>query len=198
MKRYILLFTILTMLAFTAYALDSSMDIGVNLSYNTDSDVVNEDVHSGLMKQIAAGLEMRGNISNFQTTLAGDITVLDTQSLMFSGIFGVGLSVDLFRFFKLGVTTGPKVTYVYRDTVKSVNDDGSLQDAQSLWDALLDGSFYYRVMFDILAGPVMSFGLAYTVPTTFSMRNGSIADLIPTRDLIRQGQIAACISMKVF
>jgi hypothetical protein len=198
MKRILLVFTILTMLVFSAFALDSSFEFGVNLSYNTDAEVVDEDVHSGMLKQMAAGLEMRGNISNFQTTLAGDITVLDTQSMMFSGIFGVGLSVDLFKYIKLGVTTGPKVTYVFRDTVKSVSDDGSLEDAQSLWDALLEGSFYYRVMLDVLAGPVMSFGLIYTIPTTFSLQNGSIGDIIPSRDMFKLGQIAACISMKVF
>ncbi len=197
MKRTILIFTILTMLVFSAFSLDSSFDFGVNLSYNTDADVVDEDVHSGFMKQIAAGLELRGNISNFQSTLSGEITVLDTQSMMFSGIFGMGLSVDMFKYLKLGVTTGPKVTYVFRDTVKSVSDDGLLEDAQSLWDAMLDGSFYYRVMLDILAGPVISVGLVYTIPTTFSLRNGTISDIIPTRDLFKQGQIAVCISMKV-
>ena len=198
MKRILLVFAILTMLVFSAFALDSSFEFGVNLSYNTDAEVVDEDVHSGMLKQIAAGLEMRGNISNFQTTLAGEITVLDTQSLLFSGIFGVGLSVDLFKYLKFGVTTGPKVTYVYRDMVKSVNDDGSLEDAQSLWDALLEGSFYYRIMLDVLAGPVMSFGLVYTIPTTFNLKTGTLGDIIPTRDMFKLGQISACINMKVF
>ncbi len=198
MKRTFLAIIILTMFIFSVSALDSSFDIGVNLSYNRDSDVVDEDVHSGIMKQISVGLEMRGNISNFQTTLAGELSVLDTQSVMFSGIFGAGLSVDMFKYLKLGVTVGPKVSYVFRGNVKSLDDDGDLVDASNFWDAILEGQFHYRLMLDILAGPVMSLGFVYTLPTEFTMNEADFSDIIPTRDLFSQGQISLCINMKVF
>ncbi len=198
MKRTLFAIVILTMLIFSVSALDSSFGIGVNLSYNRDSEVVDEDVHSGIMKQISVGLEMRGNISNFQTSIAGELSVLDSQSVMFSGIFGAGLSVDLFKYLKLGVTAGPKVSYVFRENVKSVGDDGELVDASNFWDALLEGQFHYRIMLDVLAGTVISLGMVYTLPTNFTIRNADFSDIIPSKDLFSQGQISLCINMKVF
>ena len=63
-------FFILIITAFSLCALDSSFDIGVNLSYNAADEVVDEKVYSGALNldRLAVGLEMRGNISNFQLT----------------------------------------------------------------------------------------------------------------------------------
>ena len=172
----------------------------MNLSYNKADEVVDESVYSGTMNldKIAVGLEMRGNISNFQMTVAGDISILDTQSVMFSGIFGAGIAVDLFRYLKFGVTTGPKVTYIYRGKMNSVDNNGDLVDADSFFTALAKGDFHYRLMFDILAGPVMSFGVSYTIPTAFSISERHWSDLIPSQENMEKGQVAICIQMKVF
>ena len=98
MKKLAFLF-ILLITAFSLCALESAFDLGVNLSYNKADEVVDESVYSGTLNldKIAVGLEMRGNISNFQMTIAGYISILDTQSVMFSGMFGAGISVDLFK-----------------------------------------------------------------------------------------------------
>ena len=199
MKKLTILFIVL-ITAFSVSALDSALDIGVNLSYNQADDVVDESVYSGAMnlEKIAVGLEMRGNISNFQMTIAGDISILDTQSVMFSGIFGAGISVDLFKYLKFGITTGPKVTYIYRGKMNSVDNNGDLVEADNFFSALAKGDFHYRLMFDILAGPVMSIGVAYTVPTTFNLSGRQWSDLIPSKENIEKGQVAICIQMKVF
>ena len=200
MKKPVLFF-ILILTAFSLCALQSSFDIGVNLSFNAADDVVDDSVYSSPLnlERLAVGLEMRGNISNFQITIAGDISILDTQSLMFSGIFGAGIAVDLFKYIKFGITTGPKVTYMYRERMKSVDNSGDVKDdADNFFTALAKGDFHYRIMFDILAGPVMSIGVAYTIPTSFNIDSGQWADIIPTRENFSKGQVAICIQMKVF
>ena len=199
MKKLTFLF-IFILISFSVSALTSAFDIGVNLSYNKADEVVDESVYSGNLNldKIAVGLEMRGNISNFQMTVAGDISILDTQSVMFSGIFGVGIAVDLFRYFKFGVTAGPKVTYIYRDRVKSVDNNGEVVEPDNFFTALSKGDFHYRLMFDILAGPVMSIGVAYTIPTVFNIAEKQWSDLVPSKENMEKGQVAVCIQMKVF
>jgi len=197
MKRIVILVAVLMILVFPAAALKSSLEVGVNLSYNAAEDVVSEDVESvPLLDRIAVGLEMRANISNFQISLTGDISIIDTQSILFAGVFTAGFSVDMFKYFKLGITTGPKVSYLYSDS-KSVSGDGT-NNGDGFFDALYKGYFHHRIMLDILAGPVMSVGAAYTVPTTFSIAEGQLGNLIPKREDLKEGQIAVCISMKVF
>ena len=199
MKKLLFLF-ILVFTAFSVSALASAFDVGVNLSYNNADEVVDESVYSGTLNldKIAVGLEMRGNISNFQMTIAGDISILDTQSVMFSGIFGAGISVDLFKYLKFGVTTGPKVTYIYRGKMNSVDNNGDLVEADNFFTALAKGDFHYRLMFDVLAGPVMSIGVAYTIPTSFSISECQWPELLPSKENLEKGQIAICIQMKVF
>ena len=199
MKKLTFLF-IFILIAFSVSALTSAFDIGVNLSYNKADEVVDESVYSGNMNldKIAVGLEMRGNISNFQITVAGDISILDTQSVMFSGIFGAGIAVDLFKYLKFGVTTGPKVTYIYRDRVKSVDNNGEVVEPDNFLTALSKGDFHYRLMFDIFAGPVMSIGVAYTIPTSFNISDHRWSDFLPSRENMEKGQVAVCIQMKVF
>lgn len=200
MRRFIFLIAILTILAFPVFALQSSLDLGINLSYNNAEEVAEESGDSGIpyLDRIAIGLEMRANISNFQTTIAGDITILDTQTMLVSGIIGAGISVDLFKYLKFGVTTGPKVSYLYKDAVKNVTNDGETGEPENFFDALYKGYFHHRIMLDILAGPVISIGVAYTLPTTFSLAAGNWEDIIPGRDDFSEGQIAVCIQMKVF
>ena len=199
MKKLLFLF-ILIFTAFSVSALASAFDVGVNLSYNKADEVVDESVYSGTLNldKIAVGLEMRGNISNFQMTIAGDISILDTQSVMFSGIFGAGISVDLFKYLKFGITTGPKVTYIYRGGMNSVDNNGEIVEADNFFTALSKGDFHYRLMFDILAGPVMSIGVAYTIPTSFSISECQWPELIPSEENLEKGQVAICIQMKVF
>ena len=186
--------------AFSLSALASAFDIGVNLSYNKADEVVDESVYSGTMNldKIAVGLEMRGSVSNFQMTIAGDISILDTQSVMFSGIFGAGISVDLFKYLKFGVTTGPKVTYIYRGKMNSVDNNGDLVEPDNFFNALAKGDFHYRLMFDVLAGPVMSIGVAYTIPTAFNISEHLWSELLPSKENLEKGQVAICIQMKVF
>lgn len=199
MKRIVILIAVLTILVFPAAALKSSLEVGVNLSYNAAEDVVAESVNSGmpLLDRIAVGLEMRANISNFQISLTGDISIIDTQSILFAGVFTAGFSVDMFKYFKLGITTGPKVSYLYSDSAKSVSGEG-INNGESFFDALYKGYFHHRIMLDVLAGPVMSVGAAYTVPSTFSLADAKFGNLLPKREDLKEGQIAVCITMRVF
>ena len=200
MKRIVILIAVLTILIFPVAALDSSVEIGVNLSYNTADEVLKEDGNSGVsfLDRIAVGLEMRANVSNFQIALMGDISIIDTQSVLFAGIFTAGFSVEMFKYLKLGITTGPKVSYLYRDTVKSVSGDGEVGNGEGFFDALYNGYFHHRIMLDVLAGPVMTIGVAYTVPTTFSLAEPAWGKILPTRTDLKEGQVAVCITMKVF
>ena len=115
-----------------------------------------------------------------------------------AGIFGAGIAVDLFKYLKFGVTTGPKVTYIYRDRVKSVDNNGEVVEPDNFLTALSKGDFHYRLMFDIFAGPVMSIGVAYTIPTSFNISDHRWSDFLPSRENMEKGQVAVCIQMKVF
>ena len=106
--------------------------------------------------------------------------------------------MDLFKYLKFGVTAGPKVTYIYRDRVKSVDNNGEVVEPDNFFTALAKGDFHYRIMFDILAGPVMSIGVAYTIPTVFSIAEKQWSDLVPSKENMEKGQVAVCIQMKVF
>ena len=86
---------------------------------------------------------------------------------------------------------------MYSHEDKSVSG-GEVNNGENFLDALYKGHFHHRLMVDILAGPVMSIGAAYMVPTTFSLADGEFGKLIPKRDDLKEGQIAVCISMKVF
>lgn len=200
MKRVLLFVAILTIVAFPILAIDSSLDIGINLSYNTGEDVVDESAYSGMfnMDKIALGLELRANISNFQMAVNGDLTILDTESLLFSGIFGAGFCVDMFKYLKVSATLGPKVNYVYSGDVKSVDENGNLVNAESFLNALENGVFYYRFMVDFLVGPVLTMGLAYTIPTIFTIGEGNYSEIIPRRENFSEGQVSLCLQMKLF
>lgn len=200
MKRLLILFAILTIVVFPMFAIGSSLDVGINLSYNTGDDIVDESAYSGLfnMEKVALGLELRTNISNFQIAVNGDLTILDTESLLFSGIFGAGFCVDMFKYLKVSATLGPKVNYVYKGDVKSVDDEGNLVNAKSFINALESGTFYYRFMVDFLAGPVITMGLAYTIPTIFTVKDGNYSDILPRREDFKEGQVSLCMQMKLF
>ena len=200
MKRVVILTAVLAILVFPAAALKSSLEVGVNLSYNNaDEGLVKDGSVSGtsLLDRIAVGLEMRANISNFQMAITGDISIIDTQSILFSGVFSAGISADMFKYLKVGFTTGPKVSYLYSSSDKSVSGS-DVNNGENFLDALYKGHFHHRIMVDILAGPVMSIGAAYMVPTTFSLADGRLGNLLPKRDDLKKGQISVCISMKVF
>lgn len=190
MKRMLILSAILLMIILPATAIESSLDLGVNISYNTADEVIDDDRPSPFsLDRIAIGLEMRANVSNFQIAIAGDISVIDNSSLLFAGIFTMGISVDMFKYLKFGLTTGPKITYY----------TGSRANGSSgFFNALYNGDFHYRFMFDVLAGPVMKIGVSYTVPTEFNLAEHRFVCLLPQETDFKQGQIALCIQMKVF
>ena len=188
MKRTILIIAVLAMLALPAVAMKSSLDLGVNISYNAATEVVEDDRPATFsLDRIAVGLEMRANLSNFQIAIAGDISVLDNSSLLFAGIFTMGFSVEMFDYFKLGLTTGPKLTYL----------TGSDNNESGFFDAVYNGKFHHRIMLDVLAGPVMKIGVSYTIPTSFSFAERHLSNLLPHRSDLKEGQIALCIQMKV-
>jgi len=192
MKRTLMLFAVLTMLVMPAVAMDSSLDLGVNISYNAATEVVDDDSPDKFsLDRVAVGLEMRGNLSNFQIAIAGDISVLDSSSLLFSGIFTMGFSVEMFSYLKFGLTTGPRITYLTGS--RPNGDDG----VNGFFDALYNGKFHHRIMLDFLAGPVMKIGVSYTIPTSFSLSGEKFSDIIPHRSDLKEGKIALCIQMKV-
>jgi len=194
MKRTLILFAVLTMIVMPAVAMKSSLDMGVNISYNAATEVIDHDSPATFsLDRVAIGLEMRANLSNFQVAVAGDISVIDNRSLLFAGIFTMGFSVEMFKYIKLGLTTGPRVTYL---TTSGNSGDGSLND-NSFFDALWNGKFHHRIMLDVLAGPVMKIGLSYTIATGFSLAEHDFSEIIPHRSDLKEGQIALCIQMKV-
>lgn len=189
MKRMLILSAVLLMIVLPAAAMKSSLDMGVNISYNAADEVVDDDKPAAFsLDRIAIGLEVRANLSNFQVAVAGDISVIDNRSLLFAGIFTLGFSVEMFTYLKLGLTTGPKVTYY-----TGSRDNGS----DGFFHALYNGDFHHRLMLDVMAGPVLKIGVSYTIPTSFNMAEHNFSDLIPHRDDLKQGQIALCIQMKV-
>ena len=188
MKRTLILAAALLLIILPAAAMKSSLDMGVNISYNAATEVVDNDRPAAFsLDRVAVGLEVRANLSNFQLAVAGDLSIIDNKSLLFTGVFTAGFSVEMFSCFKLGLTTGPKVTYL----------TGSGNNSDSFLDALYYGDFQHRIMLDVLAGPVMKIGLSYTIPTMFSLAERNYQDLIPHRSDLKEGQIALCIQMKV-
>ncbi len=187
MKRTLILLSILSAVLLPAAAMKSSLDIGVNISYNAATEVVDHDSPAAFsLDRVAIGLETRANLSNFQVAVAGDISIIDNRSLLFSGIFTMGFSVEMFTYLKLGLTTGPRITYL----------TGS-ESNEGFFNAVSNGNFHHRIMLDVLAGPVMKIGVSYTIPTSFSMAVHDFSDLLPHRSDLKEGQIALCIQMKV-
>lgn len=168
-----------------------SIGFGVSLSYSQDPTEVEPLKFNA--DNIAIGLEGRLNISYFQLDAVGEISVLDSDTLKLAGILSAGGMVELFDVVKLGVTVGPRMAYLYSNSAKTKTDD-EISNGKSLLEAIKDGPINVRFMLDVLAGPVMSIGFAYTVPTQFTISQGNWDAFVLMHE---KGQVSLSIQMKL-
>ncbi len=170
---------------------------------------------------VSIGLESRVNLSYLQLTAVGELSAADSNTILASGILAGGLSFDLFSVFRIGVSVGPKISYAYTaaganaSNAYSLNQSGSGQsnssdgetsgidlektsNGKAFWDAVKDGNFNLRFTLDIIAGPVLTIGAAYVVPTDFSLSKENFEALIPDDSAWSRGQVSLCVQMSLF
>ena len=210
-----------------------SIGVGANISYSAEGIVPvgsNESGEGALSNQkpkfsfdnVAIGLETRVNLSYLQLTAVGELSSVDSNTILASGILAGGLSFDLFSLFRIGVSAGPKISYAYTAAGANVSNayysssrTGSSQtgsndgetsgidlektsNGKAFWDAVRDGNFNLRFTLDIIAGPVLTIGAAYVVPTDFSMSKENFEALIPDDSAWGKGQVSLCVQMSLF
>lgn len=189
-----------------------SLGVGANISYPADAIAADPSGSSSLDKKskfrfedIAVGLETRVRIDHLQFAAVGELSTVDSSTILASGILSAGLSFDLLSLFRIGVSAGPKVSYAYSEAGSKDPSSGSdpsvdlgnTSNGKNLWSAIKDGNFNIRLTFDIMAGPVMTIGVAYVVPTEFSIDNGNYKDLIPKTDAWGEGKVSICVQMSL-
>ncbi len=190
---FILLFLIVLMPIFSNDVF--SIGFGANLSYAQDKTA--KDSTKFDTDNVGIGLEGRMNICHFQLDGVGEISVLDSDTLRLAGILSAGVSVELFEVVKLGITAGPRIAYIYSNRAKQA-DELEISNGKNLLEAIKDGPINIRLMLDILTGPVMSIGFAYTIPTEFSINESNWKALLPSSEGIKNGQVSLSIQMKIF
>lgn len=178
-----------------------SLSTGVNISYLQDMTSLEKFEFD--KKNLAIGLEARSNLTYLQVTAVGEISVLDSDTLKLAGILSAGFSVEVFNFFKLGVTAGPRMAYIYSKPSSRVKtaqeaEETELSNGKDFIESFKEGPFNIRFMLDIMTGPVMSIGAVYTIPTDFTLEMGNWEALLPSSESIKRGQISLSIQMKLF
>jgi hypothetical protein len=172
-----------------------SIGVGASLSYSQDT-TVNENLKFNT-DNIAIGLEGRFNIYHLQFDAVGEISVLDSDTLRLAGIPSMGASFELYDVVKVGLTLGPRIAYIYSNRAKNA-DELEISNGKNLIEAFKDGPVNVRLMLDVFAGPVISIGFAYTIPTEFSINNGNWEALLPSSEGFKNGQFSLSIQMKLF
>lgn len=204
-----------------------SIGLGANISYSTEGMVPaepSENEGEALSDQtpkfsfdnVSIGLETRVNLSYLQLTAVGELSAVDSNTILASGILAGGLSFDLFSVFRIGVSAGPKISYAYTaagsnasnayHSNQSNSSDGETSgidlektsNGKAFWDAVKDGNFNLRFTLDIIAGPVLTIGAAYVVPTDFSLSKENFEALIPDDSAWSRGQVSLCVQMSLF
>ena len=172
-----------------------SIGVGASLSYSQDT-TVNENLKFNT-DNIAIGLEGRFNIFYLQFDAVGEISVLDSDTLRLAGIPSMGASFELYDVVKVGLTFGPRIAYIYSNRARNA-DELEISNGKNLIEAFKDGPVNARLMLDVFAGPVISIGFAYTIPTEFSINNGNWEALLPSSESFKNGQFSLSIQMKLF
>ena len=178
-----------------------SISSGANISYSQDSLASSStDSDSFLFNKdnLAIGLEVRTNITYFQLDAVGELSVLDSNTLLLSGILSAGASVEIGSIAKIGLTFGPRIAYIYSQNSGSKEEGLAVSNGKNFIEAIKDGPVHVRLMVDFYAGPVISIGVAYTIPTNFTIGQGNWDQLLPSSESFKNGQISLCIQMKVF
>lgn len=202
-KGFIVLILIICFVATPVFANDFfSVSSGVSISYKQDVTSLESFEFDFDTNKFAVGLEMRVNFSSVQFDAVGEITVLDSDSLKLAGILSVGGSLEFFNFVKLGVTVGPRMAYVYSNHVSKAEaaeeaEEAEISNGKDFLDAVKEGPINIRLMLDFYAGPVLSIGFAYTIPTEFTINNANWESLIPSTQSIEKGQFSLSLQMKL-
>jgi len=204
-----------------------SIGVGANISYSTEGivpaepgenegEALSDQTPKFSFDNVSIGLETRVNLSYLQLTAVGELSAVDSNTILASGILAGGLSFDLFSVFRIGVSAGPKISYAYTaagagssnayHSNQSNSSDGETSgidlektsNGKAFWDAVKDGNFNLRFTLDIIAGPVLTIGAAYVVPTDFSISKENFEALIPGDSAWSRGQVSLCVQMSLF
>ncbi len=197
-SRTVVLILLIFIVLCPLYAQDIfSIGVGANISYA--QDITDVESFSFNSDNLAVGLELRTNISYFQLDAVGEVSVINSKTLLLSGILSAGASVELGSIAKLGITFGPRIAYMYTRSFKDSEAKSlSVSNGKDFIEAIKDGLVHIRLMADVYAGPVISVGVAYTIPTNFTISQGNWKELLPNTKALENGQISLCIQMKVF
>lgn len=185
------LLSALLIVLLTMTSVYAGVHVGATFSYNRDVVVEQAGKKNNLFStdSISVGLESRIAIRHFVTDLVGEISVVDKETLLLTGVAGIGATLDVEDVFAMSAVIGPQVNY-------SVSAKG--HSDRTLVDALATGPFAYRVMLDIIAGPVIRVGAAYEISTEFTLENHDIEKAKLSSDALKEGKLTLCVLMKLF
>ena len=183
-----------------------SVSTGASISYSQDvTSLESLKAFEFNKNNFAIGLELRSNLSFIQLDAVGEISVLDSDTLKLAGILSAGCSVELFDVVKLGLTVGPRIAYIYSNQVNKANteeetgeEEATISNGKDFVEAIKEGPINIRLMLDIYAGPVITVGFAYTIPTEFSINNGDWEALLPSSSSFEKGKFSLSLLMKLF
>lgn len=204
MKKILVFVFMVFVLLFSVSAGQSllRLSVGANIGYDKLA-IVDESsaspIHLIKEGKITVGLEGRASIRYLLADFVGEISVIDMRHLYVSGILAAGPTVDIGRVLSCSLVVGPKIQYVIEDrgSAKGVDSEGEAR-TMAFSNALKEGLFNWRAMLDLIVGPVIRVGVAYTVPTGFSINQHNTKDIFPKLSSIADSaQTTFCIQMQL-
>lgn len=194
----VLLVVICSFSLFAASEQVFDFDIGFNASFRDGALSTLRNLEKISLDDLNFGIEVRTKLLFLQVSAAGDFGVTDSRELLFNGLFLFGISEDILGFSRVGFSMGPKVEYVTDGKSVDLIIDGHKIEDSSLFTAFAKSDFNLRFTMDFFLGPVIKIGLAYCVPTEFSLEKGDLNLLIPTKSACVNGNICLGLTMTLF
>jgi len=198
MKRKFLVIIILIVLPIMVFAETQWFDISVGLSvFRKARDVSTSFEFSDLVDLHAYDYkaEIRNKLLFFEFDMVGSPYITSGGSLEFDGLFLFGFTDDIFDFARISLCVGPDFTYINNGSKAMIIVQGNTIETNSLIDVLSESTYTFRAGIDFLLGPVMKFGVAYTLPTAYSLQAGDLNLLVPNSDNWKDGKISLSVLM---
>ncbi|MDD4082413.1 MAG: hypothetical protein WC162_04935 [Sphaerochaetaceae bacterium] len=198
MKRKFLVIIVLIVLPVMVFAETQWFDISVGLSmFKKVREVSTSFEFSDLvdLDSYDYKAEIRNKLLFFEFDMVGSPSITSNGSFQFEGLFLYGFTDDIFDFARISFCVGPDFTYINDGTKSEIIVQGNVIETNSLIDLLCASTYTFRAGIDFILGPVMKIGLAYTLPTEFSLNSGDLNLLVPSYENLKEGKISLSILM---
>jgi len=198
MKKKFLVIIILIVLPVMVFAETQWFDISVGLSMFRNANEVATPLEFNDIIDIDAydfKAEIRNKLLFFEFDMVGSPYITSAGALQFDGLFLFGFTDDIFNFARISFCVGPDFTYINDGTKSVMIVQGNVIETNSLVDLLSESTYTFRAGIDFLLGNVMKVGVAYTLPTEYSLQSGDLNLLVPNNDNWKEGEISFSILM---